>query len=440
MVPDLFAHDAGLIVARRRMRLTLAALVINMVVWSYSPYPHLVAGAVVLLLALLFLGRRRALPSPPWTPPWQRRTRPTRNRRAPSAAPARRPRRTRRASSVRRALAAGLRRSAGAITTIAAAIVALPARLRKHGARWAQTLAAIPARRARPAPVAPTMLPGVVSALTAATEQALADAGVAGQVSASESTPRAITLTLQTTELSAAQTRHIRTALRVLAPAVRWTETHRLSVPLPLARSLVPDPVPPCVPILRRRAMTLWWPLTETHPLILAGDALPTLHALLDTLAGSPGLLLYDPEQTLTAHSLAGDRWPAHTPDALASACAHALRTAYCRTHQPNASLPAPLMLVVVAPDAEAWRDLASLLARPDDGGVRLILALTVGASHPAAQDACRRGAVVEIGALGRTALPEACRPPGLAAPRPGMVLAWQTPQRHWRGLPIRRS
>ena len=95
------------------------------------------------------------------------------------------------------------------------------------------------------------------------------------------------------------------------------------------------------------------------------------------------------------------------------------------------------MTLLVVAPDAAAWRDLTPLLAQWDDGGVRLILALTAPPSHAAAQDACRRGQIVEVGALGHAALPEACRPPGLAAPRPGMVLAWIEPQLAWRGTPI---
>jgi hypothetical protein len=117
----------------------------------------------------------------------------------------------------------------------------------------------------------------------------------------------------------------------------------------------------------------------------------------------------------------------------------HALRSAFCRTQTLDAPSPAPLTLVVVAPDMAAWRDLTPILTGLDDG-VRLVVALTAGASHGAAQDACRLGQVVEIGAYGREALPEACRPPGLIAPRPGVALAWQTAQRFWRGTPIRRN
>jgi hypothetical protein len=185
--------------------------------------------------------------------------------------------------------------------------------------------------------------------------------------------------------------------------------------------------------------MTLWWPLRETCPLILAGDALPVLHTLQDSLASLPRLLVYDPEQSLAAQASKCARWPTHTPDALALASAHALRTAFCRAQTPEVPPPAPLTLLVIAPDASAWRDLTPLLTGLD-GGVRLIVALTAGASHPSAQDACRLGQVVEIGAYGREGLPEACRPPGLLAPHPGTILAWQTGQCVWRGPPIRRN
>jgi hypothetical protein len=436
MGTDLLARGAALIAARWRRRLLLAALVIDMVLWGYDPAPALAGGAVVVPLLVLMCLRRRLRPRrPPWSPPWQAYGE-TSHRRRPHRMGS---------TGVRRVPMLRRRRQAVTIRAAAAILQALPARLRAHGWRWAQTMAALRAHLRRPAPIAPGLLPNMLAALTVATERALTEAGVVGEVNASESTPRAVALMLQISDLSPAQTRQIRTTLRVFAPALHWSGSPRLLVPLPLALSPEPTQAPCCVPILRRTnlgrvqtAPILWWPLRETHPLVLAGDALPTLLAMLETLAGLPGLLLYDPEQTLTAQTTAGDRWPAHTPDALAITCAHALRTAYRCTHLPDAPLPPPLTLVVAAPDAEAWRDLTPLLSRPG-GGVRLILALTLGASHVAAQDACRRGHIVEIGALGHSDLPEACRPPGLAAPPAGMVLAWQTSHLVWRGAPIRR-
>jgi hypothetical protein len=71
-------------------------------------------------------------------------------------------------------------------------------------------------------------------------------------------------------------------------------------VPLPLALDAPPD-VPPRLPVLRRHASTLWWPLTTVCPLILVGESLPTLRVLLDLPAPVPDLLLYDLEQTLSA-------------------------------------------------------------------------------------------------------------------------------------------
>jgi hypothetical protein len=101
--------------------------------------------------------------------------------------------------------------------------------------------------------------------------------------------------------------------------------------------------------------------------------------------------------------------------------------------------LPSSLILIAVDPPAAAWYDLTPLLMQRDSG-VCVVIALTAGATDSAAQDACRRGQVVEVGALGREGLPESCRPPGLAAPRPGMVVAWQSSRRQWRGAPIRQD
>jgi hypothetical protein len=425
MGTDVFVRNTGVISARWRMRVVLAALVIGVVAWSYIPTPHLVGSALVLLLTLVFLRRRaRSLPAPPWVPPWQEHTGLIDHRRLQAVAPARRPHRRSRARGPWGALAA---------------VQTVSAQMRVCATCWAQVFAALPSQLPRPAPITPTVMPATIATLNAVVDHALADAGVAGQVAAIERTSRSASVSLQTHELSPAQTLAIRTTLRMHAPTVRWTGTQRLAVSLPLAASLHSTHAPLCVPILRRGAMTVWWPLRETRPLILAGDALPFLHVLLSSLASAPRLLLYDPEQTLTAQTSASACWPIHMPDALASASTHALRTAFCRTQTPDMSPSAPLTLVVVAPDAAAWRDLTPLLSGLD-GGVQLVLALTAGASHPAAQDACRLGQVVEIGAYGREALPEACRPPGLVPPRPGMALAWQTPQRFWRGTPIRRN
>ncbi len=438
MVSHLLSRSARLISMRWLIRLLLAALVVSVVNWSDRPSPYLAGGAVALILMLCSLERRPVSLAPPWAPPWQASSRHVKWH----SGIASRTGQTHEARYIHRLLGSligGVRRWAARVTALTLAIQLVVVRPKAHRKRRAQTSLESPARLSYPTSVASTVTPGVVAALTAATESALAERGVTGHVGALESTRRSVTITLETLERSAAQTRQIRDMLRPRAPSVRWRGVDKLHIQLPFESSRNVAQRPLCVPILRRRTATLWWPLSETRPLILAGDALPTLYALLDTLADTPGLLLYDPEQVLIARARAVSRWPAHSADALATTCTHALQIAYRRTQVSAASSPSPQTLIVVAPDGATWRDLAPLLAQPDDGGVRLIVALTAGASHPGARDVCRRGQVVEIGGFGNETLPEACRPPGLATPRPGMVLAWQTPHRYWRGRPVRR-
>jgi hypothetical protein len=421
------------------IRLLLATLIVSVIHWSDSPSPYLAGGSVALILMLCSLKRRPVSLAPPWAPPWQASSRHV-TWHSGIASQTGQTHRTQYIHALLRSLIDGARRWAARITALRLAIQLVVVRPKARRTRRAQKSLESPAQLSRPIPVASTVTRGVVAALTAATERALAESGVTGHVGVLESTRRSVTITLETLERSAGQTRQIRDLLRPRASSVRWRGVDQLHIQLPFESSRDVAQRPLCVPILRRCTTTLWWPLSETRPLILAGDAVPTLYTLLDRLADTPGLLIYDPEQVLSVPATAVDRWPAHSADALATACTHALHIAYCRTQASAAPSPSPLTLIVVAPDGAIWRDLAPLLAQPDHGGVRLIVALTAGASHPSAQDVCRRGQVVEIGGFGNETLPEACRPPGLASPRPGMVLAWQTPQRYWHGRPIRQA
>jgi hypothetical protein len=443
MGTDVFTRGALVMSRRWRMRVVLAALVVEVVVWSYVGTLYLAVGALVLLLLLLVLGRRsQPLPTPPqlppWVPPWQARTSHIDHRRLQVVAPAMRRRRRLWAVSLWSALGMGIRRWPRVGAAAVATLMAAPAWLRGHASHVSHILAALPSRLSRPNALTPTAMPAAIRALTALLDRTLAELGIAGQVATIEQTARGLTLCLQTHELNPTHMHAIRTTLRTHAPTARWTPNQRIRVPLPVAAPLDASCASPCVPILRRGRVTLWWPLREMRPLILVGDLVPVLLTLEDSLESLPRLLVYDPEQSLTQAS-AGTRWPSHTPDALAIASTHAHFTAFCRAQTPDRTPPAPLTLLVVAPDMAAWRVLTPLLTGLS-GGVRLIVALTRGANHPAAQDACHFGHIVEIGASGREVLPEACRPPGLVPPRPGTILAWQTPQRFWRGTLIRRN
>jgi len=439
MVSHLLSRSAHLMSMRWLIRLLLATLIVSVIHWSDSPSPYLAGGAVALILMLCSLKRRPVSLAPPWVPPWQARSRHV-HWYSGIASRTGQTHGARCIDCLLRSLIGGARRWDARVTALTLAIQSGVVRSNARRTRRAQTSLESPARQSHPTSVASTVTPDLVAALTAATERSLAESGVTGHVGALESTRRSVTITLETLERSAGQTRQIRDMLRPRAPSVRWRGVDQLHIQLPFESSRNVAQLPPCVPILRCRAATRWWPLSETRPLILAGDALPTLYTMLDTLADTPGLLLYDPEQVLIARARAVSRWPAHSADALATACTHALQIAYRRTQASAAPSPSPLTLIVIAPDGATWRDLAPLLTQPDDEGVQLIVALTAGASHPAAQDVCQRGHIVEIGGFGNEMLPEACRPPGLATPRPGMVLAWQTPHRFWRGRPVRRA
>jgi hypothetical protein len=263
-------------------------------------------------------------------------------------------------------------------------------------------------------------------------------AGVDGGPVALSQTAAAVDIELaSTTLLSASQLRQIKVVLQTLSKDARWTPSGTLRVSLPV--TMPPDTLlSPCVPVLRRRRSTLWWPLVRVRHIVLAGDARLTLAAMvsaLTTVANRNALTfaLHDPEGEL--RSLALPQLAA-TSDALASARLHSLRRAWAAQHQQPTAPEPPLVLIAVTPDEIAWRDLAPLLADAD-AGVHVLVLLSASSGATEIRDACHQVSVIEVSGVEGVALPESHRPPGLLAPRTGDVLAWQSHRRTWRGTPI---
>lgn len=404
---------------RARTWLTFGLLVVSVMLWCGGAPPQRVAGVLVLLAGQLIVARTKRVSTrrPPWSPPWSREV-------AVSSKQLNRPSRWKQRLP---RLVKDARRIAAVVVEH---VVVLPGRgvtrLLSHHARAQATT--------EPSLALPVLLGGLVPAI----EGALQEHGDHWPVIAIESGRRSVTLVFDRPKTNADSTKQMRERVRSRFPSARWIDIHRLRLPLPLTQPIATGLENLWAPIMRRRGTTLWWPLSEWRPWIIAGECAATTRAILGALAGAIDLL-YDPERSLGALLGADTSGLVHRPDALALACARSLRGAYARQRAPDGVLPPPLTLVVVAPDANVWQDLKLLLAQPHSG-VRLILVLSTGVSHPAAQDACQLGSVVEVGAYGVVALPEACRPPGLAAPPPGHMLAWHSAHDWWRGSPIRHN
>jgi hypothetical protein len=257
-------------------------------------------------------------------------------------------------------------------------------------------------------------------------------------VFALEQSARHISISLAThTPLSRSQQQRLSGALRSLAAPVRWTTPATFRISLPIAIPL-DAPLAVCVPILRRGRNTLWWPLASIGHLVLAGDTDGALAAMLQAVVTVAErqpitLALHDPEGELQNLTLPG---LTATSDALAMARLRALRAAWAaHQQQPIRSEPA-LILIVVAPDTLAWREIAPLLQGPGNDIYTFII-LSNSDAIAEARDACHRVAVLEIGGPGVT-LPESHRLPGIAEPRVGEALARRPERNIWRGAPIR--
>jgi hypothetical protein len=283
--------------------------------------------------------------------------------------------------------------------------------------------------------------PLAIAALAAAVEMALTSVGAESAIIAMAQSPRALDIDIAPSRpLTWSQRRRIATELHAATLSSRWvtatTLRIRLPVTIPSGAALLP-----CVPVLRRRRTTIWWLLPHVRHILLAADAHGTLAAMLAALTRmasqhSLTFALYDPAGEL--RSLALPQLAA-TPDALATARLRSLRAAWATQHQQVRENVPPLILVVVGPDELAWRDLAPLLSMPVTDGLDVHVLVLLNATIQVAEvrDACYELPVIEVHGGGAEPLPESYRPAGMAPPRLGEVLAWQSAQCTWRGTPI---
>jgi hypothetical protein len=92
-----------------------------------------------------------------------------------------------------------------------------------------------------------------------------------------------------------------------------------------------------------------------------------------------------------------------------------------------------PIVLIAVAPDEMAWRDLTVLLGIRHPS-LHVLVLLGANVQNATVRDVCHRIPVIEVGGMIRGSMPESHRPPAVPLPREGEIVAWWTGQKHWRG------
>jgi hypothetical protein len=92
-----------------------------------------------------------------------------------------------------------------------------------------------------------------------------------------------------------------------------------------------------------------------------------------------------------------------------------------------------PVVLIAVAPDEMAWRDLTALLGTKH-ASLHVLVLLGANVQSATVRDVCHRFPVIEVGGVNSGSLPESHRPPAVPLLREGEIVAWWTGHQHWRG------
>jgi hypothetical protein len=193
------------------------------------------------------------------------------------------------------------------------------------------------------------------------------------------------------------------------------------------------------VPAVRTRQGQVWWPLSRTEHLVIAGQPQAALSGAVGRLLAlpdeaRPALLVHDPDGRLQEFDDQLARLPAQA-DALAAARRIQLEARFTHERGSRTGASQLPLLIVVTPAETAWPDLAPLLA--PGSGIQVVLVLGDREPLPVLRAVCHRLPVVEVPDIRFPALPDAFRPASVPVANNGQALAWLPGgQQVWRGLP----
>lgn len=225
-------------------------------------------------------------------------------------------------------------------------------------------------------------------------------------------------------ELSASARRRVCDALAAEGIRARWR-----GPALSLAGDVPDGPALPCLPLLMTPRGVVWLPLGA--PLLIFGDAARTVAAMLgalEVMVGCIDITVDDPNGVLEA---AGVR---EEPGALERARVACVRQEWeARIDRRNAAgaHARSRLLIVVRPDARAWRDITVILRAPRPPA--LLIVCGEGQVDASASVLVRQAVVLDLGGV---VLPPGLRPPDTAPARAGEAVGWRG-ERRWRGRPL---
>jgi len=252
-------------------------------------------------------------------------------------------------------------------------------------------------------------------------------------------------------DLTGAQQRRSEAWLHRHGCRASWRDGATLRMYWPPTTATWPDHLPSPVaaarhdrlwlPIAATRAAWIWWPLARTEHVVVAGDPESIVLALMlwhDRLppAHRPQMIVDDPDDRRSLWHAMLASLPVHPrARAMARQIQLARRQARQHAHGPVEWLPPPLV-ILIAPPATAWFDIAPLLE--PEAEVQTILCLVDRPLPSHAWPLIGATAVIETPTALYPPLPDAARPLTAPPPEIGRVTAWRAGGRPvWRSVPI---